>query len=515
MADLEVDVCIIGSGPAGAILASQLIGRGKRIAIIEQGAWNDAASQQTRMDAGYAAQISLPAPHLHVPMSVRSSANYMYFQVKKVGGNSRLWGGWTPRGLEQQFTMQTSYQVGVDWPIGYAELEPYYARAEEELGVGGEARPDDRPWRSGPYPLPPIEVDYAGKLFGDACERLGYGWERVQVARPTVPYRGRPACRACNITNCMCCPTTARYKSDVHLAQVLTDPDAVLLTETIAARLERGDNGRIRALRCFKPDRSEQTIVASTFVVAANAVGNAHLLLMSELPAQSAALGRYYMGHPVIEHLAQVDRSVLAARSPFTVVSRHFESGEHLREAAGFRMFINGADLSPTMHGLRLVDQGMYGAPFKSALKERSTRGMRTSVVTDCLPHADNRVELDRDNVDHFGRPGLRVTYNYTDYEQRGRELGARHMRHVLAEMGATEISEATYDMAHQIGTTRMGDDPTTSVVDRELRVHGVDNLYVAGASVFPTALGATNPTLTLSALSLRLARHMRERGVA
>jgi choline dehydrogenase-like flavoprotein len=504
---MQVDVCIVGSGPAGAILANELAGTGKRIAIVEAGAWHDQAEQTKRLAEGDAAMVAIAKPHLHVPISIRSNTKWTYWQIKKVGGNSRLWGGWTPRGLEHQFKMRSVHGLGVDWPIEYAELEPYYCRAEEELGVSGDVT---TPWRSRAYPLPPILRDHAGQLFASACERVGFECETVQVARALEPYKGRDACRYCNVVNCTNCPTSARYKSDIHVKQAVAR-DVVLLTETTAQRLVLGDHGRIVELQCSMPDRSRKAITADVFVLAGNSVGTARLLLMSGVANRSDAVGRHYMGHPVYDYQAQLKTKVLAARSGYTVVSRHFETGEHLREAAGFRMLFNGADRSPTVHGLRLLEQGLYGTRWKQAFKQRVGNGVKATIVTDCLPRPENRVELDPEHRDYFGDPGLRINYNYSEYEDNGRALGERSMARVLEVLEATEAVESTHDMAHQLGTTRMGTDPATSVVNRNLRAHDVDNLYIVGGSVFPNGLGATNPTLTVAALSLRLAGHLRE----
>lgn len=519
--ELQVDVCIVGSGPAGAVLAASLAGRGKRIAIVEAGSWQDEAEHARRLATGDAAQLALDHPHLHVPMRLFTPTNWMYWQIRKVGGNSRIWGGWCPRGLENHFRMRSRWGIGEDWPISYDELEPYYGLAEEELGVGGELPADHPPRRSRPFPLPPLQVDYVGHLFAEACTRLGWSWERVQSARPVVAYRGRDVCRYCNTGNCMNCTTTARYKSDVHLRQALADRDVTLLTDTCAGRLVVGPSGRVEQLVCHLPDRSQRTIAARTYVIAANAIGTARLLLMSAqerhprgLANGSGAVGRYYMGHPVLEQLAQLRTQVMAQRLPFTISSRHFEDGEHLREGVGFRMMMNGADQSPTVHGLRLVEQGLYGAELKQRWKQLATHGVKASIVADCLPRAENRVELDPEHRDYFGQPGLQMHYSYSEYDQRGRELATRSLARVLEHMGATHVDHATYDMAHQMGTTRMGDDPATSVVNRDLRAHEADNLYISGGSVFPNALGATNPTLTIAALSLRLAHHLKEHGL-
>jgi choline dehydrogenase-like flavoprotein len=334
------------------------------------------------------------------------------------------------------------------------------------------------------------------------------------MSRATRPYRGRDTCQYCNLNFCSCCPNTARYQSDGHVDEAIAR-GATLLTETTAARLELGDDGRAVALHCYLPDRSERTIRAGVFVLACNAFGNARILLLSQRAdprfAVGDATGRYFMGHPVFEHHARLATKILGARNTFTVICRHFEDGPHIREAAGTRLLFSCSDQSATMHGLQLVKEGLHGRALKDAIRRRAGHGVRATVITDCLPRRENALELDDDTRDYFGQPGLQFRYEYTEYEEAGRRLGGRAMMQILGELQAEHLGEFAYDMAHQMGTTRMGTDRATSVVDPTLRLHGVDNVYVAGGSVFPTALGPTNPTLTIAALSLRLAKHLEE----
>jgi choline dehydrogenase-like flavoprotein len=512
---MEVDVCVVGTGPAGALVASQLAATGKRVVMVEAGSRIDTAEQGRRIDAGTAPFLLADNDaRQHVPLRFLSTMNWKYFQIRRVGGNSRIWGGSSPRGLENQFKPHSMYGVGVDWPISYADLEPFYCEAEHELGVSGDDDAVPRQPRSQPYPMPPLVNDYSSELFARACATLGFSSQTSPMARATRPYRGRDTCQYCNLNFCACCPNTARYRSDSHVDEAIAR-GATLLTETTAAKLELGDATRAAALHCYLPDRSTRTIRAGVFVLACNAFGNARILLLSQRAdprfAVGDATGRYFMGHPVFEHHARLATKVLAARNTFTVICRHFEDGPHIREAAGARLLFSCSDQSATSHGLQLVKEGRYGRAFKDELRRRAGHGVRATVITDCLPRRDNALELDDETHDYFGLPGLQFRYALSEYEQAGRRLGGQAMMQILDVLKAEHLGELVYDLAHQMGTTRMGTDRATSVVDPALRVHGIDNVYVAGGSVFPTALGPTNPTLTIAALSLRLAKHLRE----
>jgi choline dehydrogenase-like flavoprotein len=506
----------VGSGPAGALVASELAAAGKTVAIVEAGRRIDREEQRRHMDRGTDAfLVADNDPRTHVPLTLAAPTIWHHYQIRRVGGNTQLWAGACPRGLEQQFAMKSLYGVGDDWPITYADLEPFYCQAEQELGVAGVDDAAEQPWRSQPYPLPPVVRDYSSEQFARACKVLGFSSQTMPIARTTRPYRGRPACDYASVNMCSCCPTSARYTSEGHIDQAVATRSATLLTETMAATLRLGEDGRVRELLCYRSDRSELVIRAGVFLVAGNAVGTARLLLMAQPPpgrdwvTRSAAIGRYFMGHPVYEQHAELPEPVLGARSNLTVVSRHFEDGPHIRTAAGFRMFFHTSDQTPTLHGLQLVDEGEYGAAFKRELKRRTGHRVRATVIINALARRDNGVELDFEHRDHFGLPGLSVRLVYGEYEDNGRRLGERTMARILDVLGGKQVGSAAYDVAHQLGTTRMGSDRSTSVVDANLRVHDVDNLYVAGGSVFPNGLGPTNPTLTIAALSLRLAKHL------
>jgi choline dehydrogenase-like flavoprotein len=511
---LDVDVCVVGTGPAGALVAAQLAATGKRVVMVEAGTRIDTAEQGRRVDVG--AKPFLLADNdarLHVPLRFLSPTNWKYFQVRRVGGNSRIWGGSSPRGLESQFKPYSTYGVSEDWPISYADLEPFYCDAEDELGVSGDDAAVPPP-RSRPFPMPPLAADTSSEIFKRACAALGFSSQTSPMARATRPYRGREVCKHCNLNFCSCCPNKSKYQSDDHVDEAIAR-GATLLTETVASRLELGDAGRAAALHCYLPDRSTRTIRAGTFVLACNAFGNARILLLSRradprFPA-SDATGRYFMGHPVFEHHARLGPRVLGARNSFTVISRHLEEGPHIREAAGVRMLFSCSDQSATMHGLQLAKEGLWGRALKDALRHRTGHGVRATVITDCLPRPENALALDEDTQDYFGQPGLEFRYTYSEYEQAGRRIGNAAMMRILEVLEAQHLGEFAYDMAHQMGTTRMGTDRARSVVDPTLRVHGLENVYIAGGSVFPNALGPTNPTLTIAALSLRLAAHLKE----
>lgn len=512
------DVCIIGSGFAGAILAAELASTGKRIAVLEAGGYLDRAEQQRRMAAaGTQLYLMDNPPHLHVPVSTDSNINWEFKYTRKVGGNSLHWGGWTPRPFANHFQQRSLYGVGEDWPLSYAELEPYLGAAETELGVSGDSNVPHEPQRSSPYPLEPFPIDYAGQKFAAACKQLGLTTTPIPVARPTRPYRQQAQC--CISAQCFTCPTRAKYSADfTHMATALKSPNVTLLQDTIAYRLELNENGKVHRVHCHRPDRTSRVIQAGLFVLACNTLESTRLLLHSQqaghpngLANSSGLVGKYLTDHPSSTAIAMHSSPVMAYRNWPTIYSRHHEDGPHRKQHAGFRLTI-GFGAPATATAIQLIDQGLFGRQFKQTF--RSAMAAQIGFINDIemLPEASNRVELDPEHRDHFGVPGLKVTFKLGEYERQVEKPTAKVLQEISQVMGCTEpmtvVNWAAGD--HPMGTLRMGKDPRSSVVTPELKAHELPNLYVASMAVFPNSLGPTNPTLTLVALTLRLARHLR-----
>jgi glucose dehydrogenase len=475
------DLCIIGSGVAGGLLAAALAPTGKRIAIVEAGSKYDRAETQRRLAGGGVEPYFVHNDeHLHVPVSVDANFGWVFQQAKKVGGNSLFWGAWAVRPMPNHFAIKTRYGVGQDWPLRYDALEPFYGEAEAELGVAGRDEGPYEPPRSKPYPLPAFPISYADEQFARACQGLGFGTQPIPVARTSRAYRGRAVC--CLAAQCWTCPTEAKYSSDVtHVRAAVATPNVTLIDNAFASRLELDEAGKASTLHYRRPDRSEGALRAGTFVVACNAIESARLLLMSAqkghprgLANGSGQVGRNLMVHPSVDLTALANKPLLAARSWPTLFTRHFEDGHERRTRTGFRI-----------------------APMPGP--------------SEVLPFETNRVELDPEHPDHFGNPGLRVAIRLSDYERNAWPDAKKALLGIVAGMGAEARPDEPFwgGGGHQMGTLKMGTDKKTSVVDTNLRAHEVPNLYVAGAAVYPSSLGPTNPTLTLAALTLRLARHL------
>lgn len=510
------DVIVVGAGIMGGVLSERLGAAGKSVLVLEGGPRRDRAEVFARYRAGSPLYPDLPemAPRIvqggPLPFLARS--------VRGVGGSGWHWVGNTPRLSPDCLRAHTRFGVGVDWPLGYQELEPYYVRAERELGVAGT---DDNPFsgpRSAPFALPPFPMSYSDELTRRAAAGLGIRFHSQPQARASRALASRPRCCASSTCHPVC-PIGAKYGAELeHLpraertGRVEVRPDS-LVTELLFER------GRVVGVRYAGKDGTRTAERARVVVLCAHALEIPRLLLLSGLGGPQ--VGRHLMDHLVVAATGLCREPVYPARGPLvTCASHQFAAGPARRERAGFILELHNNPAThetPTQIGRRLAKQGWFGAPLEEAMRDRFVRQLTVVALCEQLPHPDNRVELAPDQPGPFGQPGLRVHYQRDAYAEAGLAEARRTLARILDAMGASEqhVLPSVESADHIIGTCRMGHDPATSVVDASLAVHGVGGLFVAGTAVFPTA-GCMNPTLTGVALTLRLADHLdRELGHA
>ena len=459
----EADVCIIGSGPAGAVLGATLVERGVRTLLVESGPALDAPADPRR--AGLDAYES--AGPLTYPLAAS--------RFRGAGGTSNLWTGVCPRLAPADFEPNPCTPVGAPWPIRYADLEPYYAAAEAALHVRGVDGLATAPPRRTPFPRPlPWQIPNLRRLLA----RTG-----VELALQPMPYSddGGPPLNV------------ARHQ----LPAFATSRRATLVTGLTARRLQCDADGRIDGVIVQALGAPPRRLRARAYVVACGGVESARLLLLSRSAAwphglgnRADLVGRGFMEHPAVV----IGRGRVAGRWDVRSVRERGVIEQYI--AAARRRGLGASRL-------RLLAEPRIG--------DATTLDLEVKAELEMAPSADNRVTLTDSRRDAFGDPGARLTLAFGDLDRRGIAFAEAAVRRVLTVLGADRValtSGALRWLHHHLGTCRMGDDPRTSVVDRNLRVHGIDNLYVAGSAPFVTA-GVANPTLTIVALSLRLADHL------
>ncbi|MBJ6146285.1 GMC family oxidoreductase [Hymenobacter sp. BT559] len=542
--ELAFDVVVVGTGVCGALISHKLSQRGVRVLMLEAGP--DQRANRIQMAGAYVASANrnLSAPYFDgiVPpdilgpdsskgyydqSSVRSEQLQSTFQ-RTVGGSTWHFLGNMPRFVPSDFELYSRYHKGVDWPISYEVLEPYYTIAEKEIGVAG----DHDAWndylgafRSKPYPMHAIWPAYGDKFF-DSISGRSYQDEsdgsarvvqvlRTPQARNSTIYDGRPAC-AGNSTCTPICPIQAKYDASVHIKKA-TATGAHLISSALVKKLEvdpkTGVITHLSVLRygATAESREESLDISNkTVIIAANAIETPRLLLMSGI--SKGGVGLHLMDHLQGYALAEASEPIYPFRGPITTSGIDvFRDGKFRSESAAFRISIGndgwGREGSPAKETWKLLLEDKFGPGLRAAVRDRLTRMHRISFSTEMLPEATNRVELSA-KVDAFGLPRPKITFSFPDYNKRAFLHAGRVAEWLYKQTGWTQRPLDKLEPSgagHIIGTTRMGTASSNSFADSFGAAHEHPNLYVAGPCLFPTA-GTANPTLTAVALALRTA---------
>jgi choline dehydrogenase-like flavoprotein len=467
---LAADVIVVGTGFASVFFLHRLLQTAPpdlRVLVLERGAARDHAWYLENRD-------SLPSRSAD-EIENRSPDKPWIFTIG-VGGGSNCWWGVTPRMLPEDFALHSTHGVGVDWPIGYDDLESHYTDAELLMAISG---PERTPYpRSRPYPLPPHTLAESERLLAEAYPDLVLAQPTARASRE-VP-GSRPQCCANGV--CSTCPIDAKFTVLNGMA-TLDDERVTLLTEASAEAIEV-EGGTATGVRFTRSGR-EEVADADLVVVGANAIFNPWLLARSGL--DHPALGRGLVEQTSV--LANVDLDGVESFSGSTSITAHLYNlyaGEHRSERAA--ALIESANVP--LRGLRMQ-------------RGRWRQRMELKLIYEDLRQDDNRVTGAGDKpVTEYRGP--------SDYTLRSMDRAEQDLESVLDPLPVEEITAVGRGAteSHVLGTTVMGTDPADSIVDADSVHHDVRNLVVLGGSTFPTAAPA-NPTLTIAALSLRAATRL------
>ena len=525
--DINADVVIVGSGISGALMGARLAAAGVKVAILEAGPKVDRA---TAVQNFWDALIKVPecaypsTPEAMHPVS--SDLDYWYKQVgvdkfqstylKVVGGTTWHWLGTCLRLLPHDFSLNTTYGHGVDWPIAYKDIEPFYGEAEKEIGVSGDSSEALGAPRSSPYPMAEIPPTFLDKAYAKALAGTKYQVRSTPQGRNSVNRADRPAC--CGNASCIpICPVQAKYDATVHLGQFGKSGGA-LHGETTATFVEVGDQGVITGIRFKLRDGSEGRATGKVYVLAAHAIETPRLLLASAQPKApngvanySDQVGRNLMDHPTQLSWALSNDPLWPYRAPLSTSGiENLRDGDFRRDRPAFRIEIGNDGWSwptgaPITTAADLANLGMTGKALDAELVRVTSRHIRLASLVEQMPDPENRVTLDPNARDMYGVPPPQIKYRLDDFTKLGLAAARRAHDDIFDRLGTsgTTHSDQAQGAGHIIGTARMGRDPKTSVVDRTLNCHDHPNMFILGSTVFPTS-ATGNPTLTIAALSLR-----------
>jgi len=516
------DVVVIGSGVAGALVARKLADAGRRVCVLEAGDSWQRDTALTRYQSSW--NRTLTAPFKQAAWAY-TSADSEYFAgegnqqyqpsfLKGVGGTTWHWTGITPRFLPSDFKLRSNYGVGVDWPIRYEDLEPYYVQAEVALGVAGDSLDTHGSPRSQAYPMQAIPMTYGDRRIAKKLLPFGIRTASLPAARNSEAYDGRPACRGNNSCTPLC-PIGASYSGDIDIKKAISAGARVIKQATVYS-LDVDEGNKISKAHYKHPDGSEHSVSADRFVIACNSIETPRLLLMSANRANnhsiangSGQVGKNLMDHAIITSKFNMDEPLYIGRGPQSVSTLLIgRDGDFRRKYAAAKFFL-GNDLNIHQETAQMLQQpDQWIEPLKK-LKNIAIYQGQLGAEIEQLPNQRNRLIVNHKRVDPLGLPLPVIDYTLSDYTQKGVEIWTEYIHDIVRKLDAKMIDlSVSLSSHHPTGTTRMGVDPHDSVVNSQCQSHDHQNLYIVGGSVFPS-IGTANPTLTIAALSLRLANHI------
>ncbi len=514
--DKHFDVIIIGSGAGGGSLARHLVPSGKSVLILERGDWLTREAKNWDASAVFVDNryISPDTWYDHEGKAFQPQVHYF------VGGASKMFGAALYRLREKDFQEVRHYDgTSPAWPIEYAELEPYYAKAEAMYYVHGQRGSDPtEPPSSGPYPYPPVSSEPRIQKLFDGLEAAGYhpfpAPCAIQLDEADMAYSTCIRCQTCDGFPCL-----VHAKSDAEVCGVrpaLESPNVTLLRNAHVLKLETDASGKSVTSVQAEVDGQPETFRGDIVVVSCGAANSAKLLLSSAndkhprgLGNGSDQVGRHYMFHNSQAVLA-LSREPNPTMFQKTLALNDFYFGMDGFDYPVGNIQMMGKSRGPMFRGEHPIETGLL--PMGS-LDEIAYHAVDFWLTTEDLPDPNNRVTVDAQG---------KLTLSYTPNNQVPKQKLYDKLKSMLGHMGMHPdhlIPRNLYlqsdipiaGCAHQAGTCRFGKDPASSVLDVNCKAHELDNLYVVDTSFF-CSIGAVNPSLTAVANALRVGDHLLER---
>jgi choline dehydrogenase-like flavoprotein len=540
----EYDAIIIGTGAAGGIVACVLAEAGKQVLLLERGrqlSFSDVGRDHLRNQRlsiyGHNAGPELIGnPRIFVDPEGRSrmvkphEPDY-HNNAACIGGGTRVYGAQAWRFHPDDFRMASKYGVPersslADWPISYETLEPFYERAEWELGAAGDGTPiQNQIPRNRNYPLPPVAPTPQTEALSSAAKQLGWATSPVPLLINTETYGGRASCVGCKYCVGFACPTDAKSGSqNTVIPRALATGNCELRESAIAEVIETNERGTVTGvsyLTDYSGETRRETVRSKVVIVSAGAIETARLLLNSRSSLEPGGLGNKHdqVGRNLQGHLyprayglspTKVFNGIGPGVSIATIEFNHDNPG-----IIGGGMLADDFIKPPIdfWYDSLPPDLPRWGVENKKFMRDNYTRVMHVRGPVQDIPNPEGRVTVDSSVRDRWGIPVAQLsgtTHRATvDAAEFMRERGEQWLR----ASGCEKIWSAQPGLIlsgrqHQAGTCRMGTDPATSVTDEWGRVHNHDNLFVVDGSLHVTN-GGFNPVLTIMALAFRSADYI------
>jgi choline dehydrogenase-like flavoprotein len=462
------------------------------------------------------------------PYTTPPGKPFMWIRGRQVGGKTFCWARESYRYSDYEFKAASRDGYGEDWPFSYKDLEPYYDKVESFIGVSGsEERLEQMP--DGRF-LPPMNLSCGSRLAKRVIEEK-FGWRVMpdRVANLTVPHGGRPACHYCDQCQRGCYTASYFNSPSVTLPAAARTGRLTLLSDAVVSHVVMDPHeARARGVYCIdRVTKAGREWSARAVVLAAGALESTRILLNSRTSRfpqgvgnSQGVLGHYLMDHFTIEGAGGVIASLKSSKREPTgnpagfLIAKYANTGARRNPdfLRGYR-FDGGA--SQELYG-HAFDLPGFGPEWRERVRNDVPYYCSIEAQGECLPRADNYVELDPEVKDAWGIPVLRIHASYGQNEQAQAKAMRQDIMNVLdalklesPEMPASGLSVFGKNI-HECGTARMGTDPRKSVLDAFNRVHDARNVFVTDGAAFVTQ-GCYEPTLTIMAVSCRAADSIAE----
>jgi choline dehydrogenase-like flavoprotein len=542
MSDKKVDAIVVGSGAGGGIVAKELAEGGLLVTVFERGKmYTTADSNHSELQCQYSVPPAYGPSVYANPRTFRNSdretARLVYAGIDgnygktaaAVGGGTLAYGAAAWRFKREDFRMKSTYgnipgTTVEDWPISYDDLEPYYERAEYQLGVSGLAGADPfaEPRRK-PYPVRPLPINPQGEIIQKAGLRLGWHPFPPPFAILTEPYQGRVVCVQCKWCLAHACEVGAKSGTQIAmLPKAIKTGKCALYANCFVVRIITDAKGRAAGVQYFDAQKQSHELYADLIVVACSATESARLLLNSSskfhpngLGNSSGQVGRNLNDHTGADAFGIFDFKIPHDKGPGPSIAFNDWNHPRSREIPGGGYIYNYYCTLPIeFASTRPPGAPRWGKAHKEFQRQYFCRFIHLGSNCQAMPQETNRVDLDPKVRDLWGVPVARITHSYANIDYKIANFVMDKEEQLLKEAGAVKVWRGGNAKGgvgdHQNGTCRMGNDPKTSVVNSFCQSHDIDNLFVTDASVFVTDAGF-NPSLTIQAIAFRAADYIRK----
>lgn len=547
MKNRHVNVVIVGAGAGGGVVAKELAVAGYSVIVFERGGWpvydnhvnDELTSQRTQLLGSPFGPDWEKEPRVLVDPQgsktiVNASDGRYGHNAACVGSGTVSYGAMAWRFMPEDFKMKTVYGSVAnttleDWPITYDDLEPYYTKAEWEIGVAGDETNPFSGKRSKPYPMPAFELNREGRYIYDACKRMGLHPFPIPMLRNSIPYNGRAGC----IRNRTCvgyaCPVDAKNGTQNTVIPVaLQTGNCEVKTGCMVSEIIIDDRGYARGVRYFDSRKKGYEQTADVVVIAGAATETARLLLnsKSKLHPDGAGnnndwVGRNLQGHLYVGAYGLFDFDILDLMGPGATVALCDFNHHNPGITGGGMLCSSFFQLPYGFTRTRPPGSPRWGKEHKDFQRENYYRIGTIRGPVQEMPRYESRVTVDPEVKDYWGIPVVALSGGTHPLDNVAGWYMAHKAQEILKEIGAISTwldaqnpekvsgySKYPSGGQHQAGTCRMGNDPKTSVVNANCQLHEIENLFIADGSVHVTN-GGFNPVLTIMALAYRTGEYI------